>query len=58
MVKHHAPAAEGSDRPIGVVLPNEEIMLCREGDANRGAGGPDWAGQKSFLHMKRHSPWN
>lgn len=45
-------------RPGLVGVADEKLRLCGEGDANRGAGEPDWAGQKSFLHMERHSPWN
>ena len=34
-VKHHVRVAGGSDRPIDVVLPNEEIRLCDVLPVNR-----------------------
>ena len=57
-VRHHVGPEESPFGPKDVVPPDGGKRLCGEGDANKGAGGPDWAGQKSFLHMERHSPWN
>ena len=33
--------------------PDEELRLCEEGDANRGAAGPDWAGQKDVYKRQK-----